>query len=136
MRSTERFLVRWRPDRAGRFALRAVVARGAGAQASSTPSAAVTVYRPARATWYDPGLFGNRTACGATLTPELHGVAHRSLPCGTLVEVLHGGLTITVPVVDRGPFHEGVQYDLTQATAQALGFDGVGAIGVVRAPAG
>jgi rare lipoprotein A (peptidoglycan hydrolase) len=43
-----------------------------------------------------------------------------------------------VPVVDRGPFARGVSYDLTFATAQALGFqvtDRVGALPVGPPPA-
>src|SRR5215211_2242068 len=35
--------------------------------------------------WYGPGFFGNGTACGHEYTRELMGVAHRTLPCGTLV---------------------------------------------------
>ena len=30
--------------------------------------------------WYGPGLYGNGTACGQTLTKTLVGVAHRTLP--------------------------------------------------------
>src|SRR5206468_12183409 len=37
------------------------------------------------ATWYGPGLYGRRTACGERLGPGTLGVAHRSLPCGTPV---------------------------------------------------
>ena len=35
--------------------------------------------------WYGPGFYGKRTACGLALTTTLIGVAHRSLPCGTKV---------------------------------------------------
>jgi rare lipoprotein A (peptidoglycan hydrolase) len=34
-------------------------------------------------------------------------------------------------VIDRGPFRAGVHYDLTQATARDLGFDGLQTIGVL-----
>ena len=37
--------------------------------------------------------------------------------------MLYKGRRIDVPVVDRGPFRHGTKYDLTAATAQALGFD-------------
>ena len=37
-----------------------------------------------------------------------------------------------MPVVDRGPFNGGYDWDLTQATADALGFTTSGAIGYVR----
>ena len=78
----------------------------------------VTVFRRARATWYGPGFYGRRTACGLRLTTRTLGVAHRTLPCGTLVELFKDGRTVTVPVIDRGPFRPGTSYDLTYATAQ------------------
>jgi hypothetical protein len=53
------------------------------------------------ASWYGPGFYGNRTACGQTYTPEIVGVAHRSLRCGTLVVLEYRGRTLTVPVIDR-----------------------------------
>jgi len=73
------------------------------------------------ATWYGPGLYGNRTACGQTLTRRLQGVAHRRLPCGARVVLHHGGRFVTARVVDRGPFTKGVTFDLTSATAKRLG---------------
>ena len=78
-------------------------------------------YRPVKATWYGPGLFGNRLACGGRLSHRTLGVAHRSLPCGTKVALRYRGRTLVVPVIDRGPYARGVSYDLTQATAQKLG---------------
>lgn len=73
------------------------------------------------ATWYGPGFFGNRTACGRTLKKRTWGVAHRSLPCGTLVFLKYRGKQIAVPVVDRGPFGTRAQFDLTSRTAYKLG---------------
>lgn len=55
-------------------------------------------------TWYGPGFYGNRTACGVRYTREIIGVAHRTLPCGTLVEFKWHGITAVAPVIDRGPF--------------------------------
>jgi hypothetical protein len=136
VRSTGRFLARWRTDRSGRITLR-VVLDGPRARVRATsvaPAVQVAVYRRGLATFYGPGLFGKRTACGQTLTPELVGVAHRTLPCGTGVEVLHAGRALVVPVVDRGPFAEPYDWDLTQAAADALGFTGSGEIGVMRVP--
>ncbi len=76
------------------------------------------------ASWYGPGLYGHRTACGQRLTPSLQGVAHRRLPCGTRVTLAHNGRFVTVPVVDRGPYVDGLTFDLTYATARTLGFSG------------
>jgi rare lipoprotein A len=88
----------------------------------------LTVYDPDVASWYGPGLYGGETACGHTLTPDTLGVAHRSLPCGTKVRLLFRGRTITVPVVDRGPYGAS-EWDLTGATAGRLDFGGRGTIG-------
>src|SRR5689334_23079852 len=66
------------------------------------------------ATWFGPGFYGQRTACGQTLTPALLGLAHRTLPCGTLVSVSYRGRRLTLPVIDRGPYaNNGAQWDLT-----------------------
>lgn len=134
VRSTERFAVRWRADRSGRISLRVVLAGSRRmAAAGPPPIVSVTVYRPALATFYGPGFFGRQTACGQTLTPELHGVAHKRLPCGTPVAITYAGRETVVPVIDRGPFNGAHSWDLTQATADALGFTGSGEIGYVRA---
>ena len=136
IRSTGRFKVAWKANRMGRISLRAIVSGRRRASASSTaaPIAKVTVYRPALATFYGPGFFGEQTACGQTLAPDMHGLAHKKLPCGTLVAVTCAGREIVVPVIDRGPFHAGYSWDLTQATADALGFTatGAGEIGYAR----
>ncbi|GAC1438678.1 MAG: hypothetical protein NVSMB51_15060 [Solirubrobacteraceae bacterium] len=81
-----------------------------------------------RVTFFGPGLFGSRTACGQRLTPHLAGVAHRTLPCGTPVTLLHNGRFLTVRVVDRGPYTRGVTFDLTSATARAIGLAGTGSV--------
>ena len=84
---------------------------------------------------YGPGMWGNQTACGETLTPDLLGVAHKSLPCGTPVTLTYAGRTITVPVIDRGPYGvPGAQYDLTQAAAFTLGMAETETIGALPQP--
>jgi rare lipoprotein A len=122
------FTERWKPRRAGQYALRAVF-HGA------SPALALTVLAPALATWYGPGFWGNQTACGQMLTPDLIGVAHRSLRCGTLVTLTYQGRTIVVPVIDRGPYGvPGAQYDLTQATAFVLGMAETETVGALVQP--
>ena len=96
----------------------------------------VSVFAPATASWYGPGFFGRRTACGIKLTKRTLGVAHKKLPCGTKVEFLYRGRTIVVPVIDRGPFIAGRQWDLTQATAEALDVRATVRVGVLPAPVG
>jgi peptidoglycan hydrolase-like protein with peptidoglycan-binding domain len=73
------------------------------------------------ATLYGPGLWGNRTACGYTLGHRTRGIAHRTLPCGTPVPVYFGGRLAIFPVIDRGPYTDGVSIDLTAAAARKLG---------------
>ncbi len=80
------------------------------------------------ATWYGPGLYGNRTACGQTMSRTLRGVAHKHLPCGARVVLHHGGRFVVTRVVDRGPFTDGVTFDLTAATARQLGLTATAAI--------
>jgi rare lipoprotein A len=91
------------------------------APAPTTQQARTADYRPAKATWYGPGLYGNKMACGATLSHRTLGVAHKRLPCGTNVALRYHGRTVVVPVIDRGPYSRGVDYDLTEATARKLG---------------
>lgn len=72
------------------------------------------------ASWYGPGFYGNRTACGQLYTPEIQGVAHKTLPCGTMLELEFRGRVVVVPVIDRGPFIAGRTLDLSNATRAAL----------------
>jgi rare lipoprotein A len=92
----------------------------------------LNVYRYAQASWYGPGLYGNHLGCGGTLTAGRLGVAHKSLPCGAKVTLRHGGRIVRVPVIDRGPYVGGREFDLTGATAQRLGFRGHGAVWVTK----
>jgi rare lipoprotein A len=126
----------WKTDHIGHFDLRARPAAttdaAAAAAAAAQQTSTVTVFRRTVATWFGPGFYGHRTACGQRLSHRLLGVANRTLPCGTKVALLYRGRTITVPVVDRGPFGTGASFDLTAATAQALGVTTTSRIGAVR----
>jgi rare lipoprotein A len=129
------FTATWTANHIGRFAMRAVLASaGNASSASVTPSLTTTVYRPSRASWYGPGMYGTRTACGTKLTQSTIGVANKTLPCGMHVAIYYHGQTLTVPVIDHGPYVAGRDWDLTAATARALGIDGVAMIGAVSLP--
>ena len=131
-----RFAVRWSPRVLGQQRIRATLQRRRSASVTSaSPEVSVRVFKPGMATWYGPGLYGNTTACGQVLTTELVGVAHKSLPCGTMVEVAYGGRSIVVPVVDRGPYAKGMTWDLTSAAAELLGFTETARIGALVQPA-
>ncbi|MGH2957264.1 MAG: septal ring lytic transglycosylase RlpA family protein [Solirubrobacterales bacterium] len=115
-----------------------VSASAAQAQSGGTPgstsTAPTTTPAPAagswtliqKATWYGPGFWGKRTACGTKLSKKTLGVAHRKLPCGTQVTFDHNGVSVTTTVIDRGPFRKGYKWDLTRATAKAIDFLSVG----------
>lgn len=113
---TQRLRVRFVGDR-----------RNAGTRARA---GTLQTFRPSLASWY--ALYGNRTACGQTLTAGTLGVAHKTLPCGTMVTFRYGSREVTVPVIDRGPYAGGREWDLTGATARALGFGGVGVVWTTR----
>jgi peptidoglycan lytic transglycosylase len=125
----------WNTNHIGRFAIRAVVGAGNAASASSgLPAVTVTVYRPSLATLYGPGFYGRRTACGTILRRQTIGVANRTLPCGTLVAIYYQGRTMIAPVIDRGPYAHGADWDLTMAAGRALGMTGTAELGAVSLP--
>jgi len=111
---TVKLRVRFRGDRLNAAATRRV----------GTASA----LRPSLASWY--GIYGGPLACGGSLGYGQMGVAHKTLPCGTRVTISFRGRTVRVPVIDRGPYVGGREWDLTGATARALHFDGVGTVWV------
>jgi hypothetical protein len=100
-----------------------------------TRRALVRGLRSDRASWYGPGFWGNRTACGQELRRDSLGVAHRSLPCGTKVVLGHNGDWVRTRVIDRGPYAKRSytrDWDLTKRTARKVGLTEVGT-GRVRA---
>jgi rare lipoprotein A (peptidoglycan hydrolase) len=112
----------------------AQAATGGAAPSSESPTAstsdgeglAFTPLRVAGASWYGPGLYGRKTACGQTLLPNTVGVAHKHLPCGTVVKFVYHGHTLVTQVIDRGPYVRGRAWDLTAAASEALEFKDAG----------
>ncbi len=106
-----------------------VKARGDRVAAGSKDRAGTaTVYRPAEASWYGPGLYGGALACGGTLQPGTMGVANKELPCGTHLKLHYRHKTVKVKVIDRGPYAGNREFDLTEATKNKLGFPDVGTV--------
>ncbi|HXS32576.1 MAG TPA: septal ring lytic transglycosylase RlpA family protein [Solirubrobacterales bacterium] len=122
------FALRWSPDRIGAYSVRAYGVHERRMRGSASVARHLTSYREAAASYYGPGLYGGGLACGGTLEPGTLGVASKTLPCGAKVKFLYRGETITVPVVDRGPYVAGRDFDLTAATRERLGFPGVGVL--------
>jgi rare lipoprotein A (peptidoglycan hydrolase) len=114
----------------------AASAQTGGVAGGTTPTTTEPTAQPATspgswtvnkaATWYGPGFWGKTTACGTVLTPQTLGVAHRKLPCGTQVTFSYNGLSVTAPVIDRGPYRKGYAWDMTRKTAKRVGFLEVG----------
>jgi peptidoglycan lytic transglycosylase len=123
-----RFKVAWHPSRTGRFKVHVHASRDRIAAGSRDRAGHVTVFRRAVASWYGPGLYGSRTACGQTLEPSTLGVANRTLSCGTKVKLRYHGRQVKVRVIDRGPYAAGRDFDLTAATKQRLGFGDTGTL--------
>jgi peptidoglycan lytic transglycosylase len=127
-RANGTFSLRWSPDRIGNYAVRAFAAHGRRSRGSASRVRHLTSYRQAGASYYGPGLYGSGVACGGTLMPGTMGVANKTLPCGTRVKLRYRGHSVTVPVIDRGPYVAGRDYDLTEAVKLRLGFPGVGTV--------
>jgi len=127
-----RYALRERVRRTGSRPVRLRNAAGAGVLPAKRTLGRLNVFRTAHASWYGPGLYGNRLGCGGRLAPGRLGVAHKTLPCGTMVTFRHGRRSVRVPVIDRGPYVGGREYDLTEATARRLRFAGHGGILTTR----
>lgn len=121
------FQGRWRPETPGIYKLEAIV-KGAGVAPVSSGHERLNAYRAVQASYYGPGLYGGHLACGGVLTPGKLGVANKTLPCGAKVTLHHGDRTVTVRVIDRGPYVGNRVYDLTAATKNKLGFGSTGIV--------
>ncbi len=124
-----RFRLRFTPRQTGSERVRVRFAGGGGELPAHRRLGELNVYRVAEASWYGGG---GSLACGGALTSSTLGVANKTLPCGTLVTLRYGGRSIRVPVIDRGPYVAGREFDLTEATKYALGFGDTGAVWSTR----
>jgi rare lipoprotein A len=124
-----RFRVRYVPHRDGSERVRLRFAGDAADLSARRSLGRLNVYRLAEASWYGGG---GGLACGGELTSTTMGVANKTLPCGTLVTLRYGERTVRVRVIDRGPYVAGREFDLTEATKQALGFGDTGEVWSTR----
>ena len=74
-----------------------------------------------------PMMQAVKSVVGEKLVLHSMSAAHRTLPFGTMVRVTHrqSNRSVTVRIVDRGPFIKGRVIDLTPAAARVLGFSGL-----------
>lgn len=99
-----------------------------GSGSSATESVSYT-YVQASTYGEGDGLMYGTTASGDTVTPTSMGVAMKTMPLGTIIEISYNGRTVTAVVNDRGPYSGNRQIDMQPAVAHALGFSGVGTVG-------
>jgi len=126
------FAISWRTARSGQLTLRVVSSTIAAASSvTATPEVSLEVYGQVLASWYGPGFYGRRTACGEKLTRDIVGLADRTLPCGTPVSLTYNGETLIMPVIDRGPYANGATIDLTHAAAEELGVTETVSVGML-----
>lgn len=110
--------------------------------ATSRPPAAVGDVLNGPASWYGQEFAGRTTANGEIFDPLLLTAAHRTLPFGTVVDVLNtkNGQTVQVRINDRGPFVGNRIIDVSYAAADKLGMveGGIAAVklSVVKVGAG
>ncbi len=122
------FVQRWSPKRIGTYEVHADDLHDQGSGGSVSVARRLTSFHPALVSYYGPGLYGGALACGGILRPGTLGVASKTLPCGTLVSLRYRARAITVPVIDRGPYVAGREFDLTAATRARLDFPGLGVL--------
>lgn len=119
-----RFSVRLVAHELGSAPVRLSFAGDRANAASAQASGRLEVFRVSTASWYQ--LTGYALGCGGTMGANQLGVANKTLPCGTMVTFRYGGRSVRVPVIDRGPYVAGREWDLSSATKRALGFPGLG----------
>jgi peptidoglycan lytic transglycosylase len=75
------------------------------------------------ASWYGERFHGLETASGEAFDMNRLTAAHRELPFGAEVRVIHlrTGASVTVVINDRGPCIDGRDIDLSKAAARELG---------------
>ena len=106
--------------------------RGADARAERRPPSGRVRAGIASTYGEGDGFEGNRTACGQIFHTSVVQIAHKTLPCGTVVRVEDPDTAITVDaeVTDRGPYVAGRIVDLSWAAFKQLDPSGPGLLHV------
>ncbi len=85
-----------------------------------------------KASWYGPGLNGNKTASGEIY--DMYGMtaAHKKLPFGSIVIVTNqnNGKSVVVRINDRGPFVAGRTIDMSYGSAYLIEMINAGVVPV------
>jgi hypothetical protein len=123
-----RYRLAYRPRQAGSHVVRVRVSGDPRLRPAVRRVGRLNAFRRTSASWYGPGFYGRRTACGTTFSAGVMGVAHKTLPCGTRLTLRRGTRIARVRVIDRGPFHAGREFDLSPAVKRRLGFGSTGTV--------
>jgi hypothetical protein len=123
------FTLRYVTPRTGSWLAQVRYSAPAGVGDATHRLGVLSAFRAADASWYGGG---GGLACGGELTSYTMGVANKTLPCGTWLTIRYGDRSVRVQVIDRGPYVAGREFDLTEATKRALGFEGVGIVWATR----
>jgi rare lipoprotein A (peptidoglycan hydrolase) len=98
------------------------------------PAATAVAFESGVASTYGEGdgFEGNRTACGQVFRTNVVQVAHKSLPCGTVVRIedTATGHSVDAEVTDRGPYIPGRIVDLSWGAFKQLDEKGPGLLRV------
>ena len=75
-----------------------------------------------QSSWYGSYWNGKKTACGLKFDSERLYAAHPILPCGTWVRVtnVRTGHSEFAKIVDRGPYEEGREIDVSERVARRI----------------
>ena len=108
----------------------------------SLPEQMIPLYRVSAPAAYETGVAstygegdgfeGNLTACGKVFHTQMVQVAHKSLPCGTMIRIedADSGRSVFAQVTDRGPYIPGRIVDLSWGAFQQLEPSGPGLLQV------
>jgi rare lipoprotein A len=89
---------------------------------SLTEPKSPTEYEYTKVSWYGNGFHGELTASGKIFNQNKLTAAHKKLPFGTRVEItnLRNNKTVTVKIIDRGPFIKSRDFDLSRAAFDSI----------------
>jgi hypothetical protein len=99
---------------------------GGALQYGEVPQPGIGAGQIMMASYYGYSHAGNMTASGVPFDPHGFTAAHKTMPLGTPLLVSYGGKSVEVTVNDRGPYVDGIDIDLSQAAAEAIGLTGPG----------
>jgi rare lipoprotein A len=106
--------------------------------ALASPTAFAAFSQVGIASIYGPNDSGGRFGpTGERIDHAALTAAHKTLPLGTLVEVVNerNGRTAVIRITDRGPYVRGRIIDLTSASGEVLGVKGLDHVRIGIAPA-